>query len=234
MGTRSRSEVFELGFFSPGNSSKLYIGLWYKNITVRKIVWVANRENPLPATDSASSLIIGSDGTLRLLDGMRNTFWFTNVSLPSNNTIAVLLDKGDFVLKDNVSGFITWESFNYPCDTFLAGMMIGLNTKTGEKHFLSSWETDNDPSPGKFVLGLTPETPPQLFLWNNSKPYWRDGPWDGWTFIGIPNIGQGYVNGFILILDNEQGTAYLTFSTYNISYVVMDVLAPTGTLKTMN
>ncbi|THG17571.1 hypothetical protein TEA_004959 [Camellia sinensis var. sinensis] len=203
----SAGEVFELGFFSPGNSSKLYIGLWYNNITVRKIVWVANRENPLPATDSASSLIIGSDGTLRLLDGMRNTFWFTNVSLPSNNTIAVLLDKGDFVLKDNVSGFITWESFNYPCDTFLAGMMIGLNTKIGEKHFLSSWETDNDPSPGKFVLGLTPETPPQLFLWNNSKPYWRDGPWDGWTFIGIPNIGQGYVNGFILILDNEQGTA---------------------------
>ncbi|KAL7213263.1 hypothetical protein ACSBR2_015888 [Camellia fascicularis] len=230
----SAGEVFELGFFSPGNSSKLYIGLWYKNIIVYKIVWVANRENPLPATDSASSLIIGSDGNLRLLDGMRNTFWFTNVSLPSNNTITVLLDKGDFVLKDNVSGFITWESFNHPCDTCLAGMMIGLNTKSGEKHFLSSWETENDPSPGKFVLGLIPETPPQLFLWNSSKPYWRGGPWDGWTFIGIPNIGQGYVNGFILILDNEQGTAYLTFNTYNISYVVMDVLAPTGTLKTMN
>ncbi|XP_028097300.1 G-type lectin S-receptor-like serine/threonine-protein kinase SD1-29 isoform X1 [Camellia sinensis] len=230
----SAGEVFELGFFSPGNSSKLYIGLWYKNITVRKIVWVANRENPLPATDSASSLIIGSDGNLRLLDGMRNTFWSTNISLASNNTVAVLLDKGDFVLKDNVSGFITWESFDYPCDTFLADMMIGLNTKTGEKHFLSSWETDSDPSPGKFVLGLTPETPPQLFLWNSSKPYWRGGPWNGWTFIGIPNIGQGYVNGLILISDNEQGTAYLTFSTYNISYVIMNVLAPTGTLKTMN
>ncbi|KAF5943723.1 hypothetical protein HYC85_017800 [Camellia sinensis] len=126
---------------------------------------------------------------------MRNTFWSTNISLASNNTVAVLLDKGDFVLKDNVSGFITWESFNYPCDTFLADMMIGLNTKTGEKHFLSSWETDSDPSPGKFVLGLTPETPPQLFLWNSSKPYWRGGPWNGWTFIGIPNIGQGYVSG---------------------------------------
>ncbi|XP_028055724.1 G-type lectin S-receptor-like serine/threonine-protein kinase SD1-29 isoform X1 [Camellia sinensis] len=230
----SAGKVFELGFFSPGNSGKRYIGLWYKNITVRKIVWVANRENPLPATDSASSLVIGSDGNLRLLDGMRNTFWSTNVSLPSNNTVAVLLDKGDFVLKDNVSGFIAWESFNYPCDTFLAGMMIGLNTKTGEKHFLSSWETDNDPSPGTFVLGLTPETPPQLFLWNSSKPYWRGGPWDGWTFIGIPNIGQGYVNGLILISDNQQGTAYLTFTTYNISYVIMNVLAPTGTLKTMN
>lgn len=99
----SAGKVFELGFFSPGNSGKRYIGLWYKNITVRKIVWVANRENPLPATDSASSLVIGSDGNLRLLDGMRNTFWSTNVSLPSNNTVAVLLDKGDLVLKDNVS-----------------------------------------------------------------------------------------------------------------------------------
>ncbi|KAL7243945.1 hypothetical protein ACSBR1_016212 [Camellia fascicularis] len=149
----SAGKVFELGFFSPGNSGKRYIGLWNKNITVRKIVWVANRENPLPATDSASSLVIGSGGNLRLLDGMRKTFWSTNVSLPSNKTVAVLLDKG-------------------------------LNTKTGEKHFLSSWETDNDPSPRTLVLGLTPETPPQLFLWNSSKPYWRSGPWDGWTFIG--------------------------------------------------
>ncbi|CAL5344790.1 unnamed protein product [Camellia sinensis] len=31
----------------------------------------------------------------------------------------VLSDRGDLTLKDSVSGLILWESFNYPCDTFL-------------------------------------------------------------------------------------------------------------------
>ncbi|KAL7213272.1 hypothetical protein ACSBR2_015897 [Camellia fascicularis] len=102
----SSSQIFELGFFSPSNSSKQYVGIWYKNIPLSacKVVWVANRENPLTETDSASSLTIGKDGNLRLLDGMRNTVWWTNVSFHSNNSIAVLSDKEDFILRDNVLG----------------------------------------------------------------------------------------------------------------------------------
>ncbi|KAF5943724.1 hypothetical protein HYC85_017801 [Camellia sinensis] len=52
-------------------------------------------------------------------------------------------------------------------------MMLGLNMKNGEKHFLSSWKTEDDPSPEKFVCGITPETSPQAFIWNGSKPYSR-------------------------------------------------------------
>ncbi|GMP75003.1 hypothetical protein CsSME_00032234 [Camellia sinensis var. sinensis] len=52
-------------------------------------------------------------------------------------------------------------------------MMLGMNTKTGEKRFLSSWLTENDPSPGKFLCGCSTDTPPQVFIWNGSKPYWR-------------------------------------------------------------
>ncbi|XP_028066166.1 G-type lectin S-receptor-like serine/threonine-protein kinase At1g61550 [Camellia sinensis] len=111
----SSGQVFKLGFFIPGNSGKQYIGIWYfhKPIPVRKVVWVLNRENPFSSTDSASSLTIGTDGNLRLLDGMRNTVWSANVSVQSNNSIAVLSDKGDFALKDNVSGLTLWESITY-------------------------------------------------------------------------------------------------------------------------
>ncbi|THG17319.1 G-type lectin S-receptor-like serine/threonine-protein kinase SD1-29 isoform X1 [Camellia sinensis] len=229
----SAGQIFELGFFTPSNSSKQYIGIWYKNIPDRKVVWVANRENPLQATDSASSLTIGSDGNLRLLDGKRNTVWSTNSSVQSNSTIAVLSDLGDFVLKDNVSGFISWESFKYPCDTFFSGMMIGMNNNTGEKRFLSSWKTDGDPSPGNFVLGLTPDRPPQIVCWNGSKTLWRGGPWDGWKFIGIPDSGQGYVNGLNLVPDNQQQSVYLSFNVYNTSAVTIIVMTPAGTVNTM-
>jgi hypothetical protein len=33
---------FELGFFSPGSSTNRYLGIWYKNIPVITIIWVAN------------------------------------------------------------------------------------------------------------------------------------------------------------------------------------------------
>ncbi|CAL5411047.1 unnamed protein product [Camellia sinensis] len=229
----SAGEIFELGFFCPQNSSSRYIGIWYKNLPGSKVVWVANRNNPLRATDTASSLTIGIDGNLRLVDGQRNTVWSTNVSVQSNNTIAVLSDKGEFVIRDYVSGWISWESFKYPSDTFLSGMMIGMNYKTGEKQFLTSWKADDDPSPGKYMLGLTPETPAQAFLWNGSEPLWRSGPWDGSKFIGIPNPVQGYVNGLNLIQDNQQGNVYLSLNVYNTSYITIVFITPTGILKSL-
>ncbi|KAJ0684592.1 putative non-specific serine/threonine protein kinase [Helianthus annuus] len=43
----SPGRVFELGFFKPGSSENRYLGIWYKNISVRTVVWVANRDRPL-------------------------------------------------------------------------------------------------------------------------------------------------------------------------------------------
>ncbi|CAL5411067.1 unnamed protein product [Camellia sinensis] len=235
----SSGQIFELGFFIPSNSSKQYIGIWPKNIPIhdRKAVWVANRENPLTVTaiDSASSsLTIGKDGNLRLLDGMNNTVWLTNVSVHSNNSIAVLSDRGDLTLKDSVSGLILWESFNYPSDTFSPGMMLGMNTKTGEKRFMSSWLTEDDPSPGEYVCGFSLDTPPQVVIWNGFKPYWRSGPWDGSKFIGVLDIDHGYANKLNLANDNQQGSVYITWYIYNTSYVQFIFVTPDGTLKEMH
>ncbi|GMP75015.1 hypothetical protein CsSME_00032241 [Camellia sinensis var. sinensis] len=232
----SSGQIFELGFFIPSNSSKQYVGIWHKNIPIhdRKVVWVANRENPLTvtATDSAfSSLTIGKDGNLRLLDGMNNTVWLTNVSVHSNNSIAVLSDKGDLTLVDRVSGLTLWESFNYPCDTFLPGMTLAINTKlTGEKRFIS-WLTEDDPSPGKFFCRLSLDTPPQVFIWSGSKPYWRSGPWDGSKFIGILDGLYGYGDGFDITHDNQQGN--VTWHVYSTSSVHFLFLTPNGSLKIM-
>ena len=43
----SKGGKFEFGFFSPGNSHKRYVGIWYKNIPIQTVVWVANRANPI-------------------------------------------------------------------------------------------------------------------------------------------------------------------------------------------
>ncbi|GLU23150.1 hypothetical protein SLE2022_391760 [Rubroshorea leprosula] len=145
----SPAQVFELGFSRPDNSTNQYVGILYKNIAPRTVVWVANRGNPV--IDSLASLKIGSDGNLKLVDGNEVTLWSSNVSVRSNRSVAVLLDNGKFVLQDGLSGQWLWRSFENPGNTLLPGTGLGYNLETGERSVSSSWKSNNDPSPGDYI-----------------------------------------------------------------------------------
>ncbi|GJV52319.1 G-type lectin S-receptor-like serine/threonine-protein kinase [Tanacetum coccineum] len=212
----SANEVFELGFFNPGNSTNRYIGIWFKKIIERKFIWVANRENPLLVSDTNSTLIIDNDGNLRILDGEHNSVWSTKVRVQFNETIAKLTDMGNFCLNDTTSGSILWESFDYPGNSLLPGMKLGTNEKTQDKHLMTSWKSEDDPTPGNFVVGLSSDQPPQVLVWCNSKPCWRGGPWDGGRFIGIPELEAGS-NLISLTPANSQEGAYMTVNLLNLS-----------------
>ncbi|MFS7966042.1 putative non-specific serine/threonine protein kinase [Helianthus anomalus] len=82
------------------------------------------------------------------------------------------------------------------------------------KHLLSSWKSDDDPTPGNFVVGLSAEQPPQIFIWRNSKQNWRGGPWDGGKFISIHDQIAGFRS---LMPGNSQEGAYLTINLLNTS-----------------
>lgn len=46
----SSNAIFELGFFSPANSTHQYVGIWYNNKKdsesgISEVVWIANRDN---------------------------------------------------------------------------------------------------------------------------------------------------------------------------------------------
>ncbi|XP_056171957.1 G-type lectin S-receptor-like serine/threonine-protein kinase At1g61370 isoform X2 [Syzygium oleosum] len=223
----SSNQIFELGFFMPKGSAKQYVGIRYKSMTPSKVVWVANRGKPLGHTDQSASLIIGEDRNLKLLDGLQNTLWSTNVMAKSNYSEAVLSDFGNFVLQDR-NATIMWESFDEPTDTLLPNMMIGVNVKTGTKRNLISWKGEDDPSLGSFVLGLTPETPPQLFTWNGSSPYWRSGQWDKTRFIGIPQMDNTY---YSVQQDNVQGTSYYSLNNYNNTIFGYGFISSEGSLQ---
>ncbi|KAJ9566237.1 hypothetical protein OSB04_002203 [Centaurea solstitialis] len=227
----SANQAFELGFFNPGNSTKRYIGIWYKDVPERKVIWVANRENPLSVSDTNSSLTIGNDGNLRIQDGEGNIIWSTNVKVQFNETTAKLTDNGDLTLNDTISGSILWESFDYPSNSLLPGMKLGTKGKTQGTSLLTSWKSDDDPAPGEFVLGLSAEQPPEAFIWHGSKPYLRGGPWGGGKFIGIPEQDSGYSNVVSLMPENPQEGAYLTINRYNSSHIRWLYLKPDGVLQ---
>nr|XP_028959078.1 G-type lectin S-receptor-like serine/threonine-protein kinase At1g61390 [Malus domestica] len=235
----SPRHVFELGFFSPNNNSgnKKYVGIWHKSIFPRKVVWVANREKPIAASDTLASLRISSMGNLELVDGKQNPLWSTNISVLSNGSAASLLDTGNFVVKDDdVGAEPLWQSFDYPSDTLLPSMLLGFNSKSGETNFLTSWKSESDPSTGMFMVGLTPEVPSQIVIWiNGSTPYWRTGPWDKSKFIGLPGTNDAYTSGFRLDDNAEEGTKYYSYSSYNYGDVLAySDISSDGTLKFMN
>ncbi|XP_062093316.1 G-type lectin S-receptor-like serine/threonine-protein kinase At1g61480 [Humulus lupulus] len=191
----SSNQVFELGFFNPTNSSNQYLGIWYKgDSSPHSVVWVANREDPLSLTDTWALLQISiSNGNLELLNGTpqnSSVLWSTKVDLSSNSTLAILLDNGNFVLRDSTSGADLWQSFQHPCDTFLPSSVLGFNLKTGENYKLNSWKAENDPSPGNFTFGIAKKTPPEAAIWFGAAIYTRSGPWDKLKFTGIPDMAS--------------------------------------------
>ncbi|CDY48827.1 BnaC01g43350D [Brassica napus] len=213
----SEEEVFELGFFSPNDSSLRYVGIWYQNIQPQTIVWVANREKPL--SDHNGAIKLADDGNLLVVDGKNNTVWSTNVPPKLNNTVAVLLETGDLVLcSDSDRDTRYWESFNNPTDTFLPGMRVRVNPSIGENHAFIPWKSETDPSPGRYSMGIDPFGAIEIVIWEGETRKWRSGPWNSAIFTGVPDMFHftNYIHGFKLSSPPDpDGSVFLTYVPSN-------------------
>ncbi|KAK9265862.1 hypothetical protein L1049_001668 [Liquidambar formosana] len=223
----SASGTFELGFFSPGNSPKRYLGIWYKKISITTVVWVANRETPL--ADSSGVLKVTNQGILQLLNQNETVIWSTNSSRLVLNPIAKLLESGNLVTKDanddDPDNFL-WQSFDYPCHMHLPGMKLGRNAITGKEWYLSSWKSADDPSRGDFTYGFDPRGFPQLVIRKGAVEIFRSGPWNGLRFSGFPSIRPNSIYRFHFVFNHKE--MYYTYDRVNSSVVTKSVLLPNG------
>ncbi|XP_048328022.2 G-type lectin S-receptor-like serine/threonine-protein kinase At2g19130 [Ziziphus jujuba] len=233
----SAGEIFELGFFKPGNSSKYYIGMWYKQISKQTIVWVANREAPV--SDKTSSVLrISDDGNLVLLNGSQIPVWSTNVSssTASSSVRAVLGDEGNLVLEEDGGGSnssrILWQSIDHPAHTWLPGSKLGYNNRTKENQRLISWKNSEDPAPGLYSLELEASTKSYLILWNRTQRYWSSGPWNGHIFEWVPEMRLNYIYDFKFV-ENEN-ESYFIYSLYDNSPTSRFVMDVSGQIKQQN
>uniref|UniRef100_A0A2N9IHR5 non-specific serine/threonine protein kinase n=1 Tax=Fagus sylvatica TaxID=28930 RepID=A0A2N9IHR5_FAGSY len=97
----SKDGNFELGFFSPGSSKNRYLGIWYKNIQDKTVVWVANRDSPI--NDSSGILMINSTASLVILSQNKSVVWSTSSLKQAQTPLLQLLDTGNLVLTDEKS-----------------------------------------------------------------------------------------------------------------------------------
>lgn len=214
---------FELGFFSPGNSNYRYVGIWYKKISLRTVVWVANRETPL--TNTTGVLRVLNPGILVLSNDTNTVIWSTNTSRPVQNPIAQLLDSGNLVVRDskddNPDNFF-WQSFHYPTDTLLPDMQLGKNFETGREVNLSSWKSKDDPAPGDFIYQCDPTGYPQNVLRKGHVVQYRAGPWNGLRFSGAQNSRKNSIYSFGLVSNDKEVYFYYHLISSVISRYVLN------------
>ncbi|KAL0363292.1 UNVERIFIED_CONTAM: G-type lectin S-receptor-like serine/threonine-protein kinase [Sesamum calycinum] len=220
----SSGKVYRLGFFSPGNTTNRYMGIW-NDVSQTSIVWVANRDKPL-INDSSGTITVSEDGNLVLMSQQKEILWSSNVTNSSRNTSAQLLDSGNLVLRDNTNGRLLWESFRHPGDAFLPTMKVTDNVNTGERAVITSWRTLENPDFGSFTAGLQALSIPQIFIWNGSRPHWRSGPWNGLIFTGVTDMYAVYLDGYTVIRQND-GTVVFTRDYYG-DLLMKIILKPNG------
>ena len=175
--------AFAMGFFSPSNSSGLYLGIWYNNVPKLTVVWVADQLAPITDHPSSSKLAMADDSSnLVLSDAAGRVLWRTNVTaggVNSSGVVAVLVNSGNLVLRlpDDTA---LWQTFEHPSDVFMAGMKLGIDYRSHSGMRIVSWKGAGDPSPGSVSFGVDPERPLQAKIWNGSRVHWRSSMWTGY------------------------------------------------------
>ncbi|KAL2932325.1 hypothetical protein RDABS01_037735 [Bienertia sinuspersici] len=229
----SSNGAFKLGFFSPPNTAKRYVGIWYSDPPGNNVVWVANRNNPLN-NSSGGAIRISEDGNLRILSAENDTVWSTNISVSSQIHKKIsqlqLLDSGNLVLR-GFDGMTLWQSFEHPTDTALPNMKLTVTKNSEMKKMLQAWKGPTDPSYGRFSVGIDSFAFPELVIYDGDQPYCRSGPWNGHIFNGIQNNETDDFNDAGFLLQNDrQGTITLTYYYINESLLSCYGLSYQGTL----
>ena len=198
---------FVLGFFELKNNN-YYLGIWYNDNRQRleKLMWVANRDTPI--FNNSGSLTIDNNGNLTISDNGSLSIVLYSGQEKGNNTIAVLLDNGNFVLHEKSSGRQLWQSFDYPTHVLLPGMKLGVNWKTGHTWSLRSWKGVNVPEVGDFTLVLNPNQTNRLVILWHGNIYWTSEPWNNGSFKYL------YSNYYFSHVSNENET-YFNYSLKN-------------------
>ncbi|CAH1449865.1 unnamed protein product [Lactuca virosa] len=216
----SPAGIFELGFFKPRSSENKYIGIWYKNISVKTVVWVANRD--LPVTGASSGMLkIVSPGTLVVMNGPNDVVWSSN-STSSANAIVQLEDTGNLVVKERINDKILWQSFDYPTDTLLPVMQFGRNLLTGKEWKLSSWKSDQDPAPGEFTWSTDTSGYPQNLLKQGTSVKFRAGPWNGVWFSGGSGFNRNIIKPDMIINETEVVYRYFIVDSSVVSRITLN------------
>ncbi|CAH9081487.1 unnamed protein product [Cuscuta epithymum] len=221
----SKAKSYALGFFTPGNSTdRRYVGIWYRQIPDQMVVWVANRNSPVNGTSGV--LFIDVTGNLVIQDSRTNiSVWNTSLDFPATPApskaaySAQIQETGNLVLYRG-DQTAAWQSFDYPTNTLLAHMRLGMDTKRGSNLSITSWKSADDPAVGDYALSVQMKGKPQAFLFKDSTRAWRLGSWNGIRWSGLPEMTPD-ATPYVFTENDDQATEEYSIKDPNMYTIVM-------------
>jgi hypothetical protein len=121
---------------------------------------------------------------------------------------------------------LIWESFDYPGDTFLAGMKLKTNLLNGPYRSLTSWRSVENPSLGEFSYHIDFHGFPQLVTTKGGNIYRRGPALNGNAFGVVSWLRNLKLLKFSLMLnDKEVSYEYETLKNGTITRLW---LSPSG------
>lgn len=231
----SNNSKFALGFFRMDNKSfnyatnpYTYLGIWFNKVPKLTPLWSANGESPV--MDPASpELAIAGDGNLVILDqATRSVIWSTHAKTTTNDTVAVLQNNGNLVLRSSSnSSTVFWQSFDYPTDTFFAGAKIGWDKVTGLNRRLVSRKNLIDQAPGLYTGEIQKNGVGHL-VWNSTVEIESTGLWNGQYFSSAPEMIGNTVSITTFEYVNNDKEVYFTWNLHDETAIVLSQLGVDG------
>ncbi|XVF24231.1 hypothetical protein REPUB_Repub13aG0109900 [Reevesia pubescens] len=192
--------------------SGYYLAMWYTEDTLSHPIWLANRDDPI--ADDSGVLIIDNIG-LKIAHAGGNPIQLfslqsTSIIINSSSMKVVLEDSGNLVFQgtnSNGENIVLWQSFDYPTDTFLPDMKLGVSR--GRNWSLTSWLTQSIPAPGAFTLEWDSVRErlivrlKERVLWTTGENFENILPLDplnmNYNFTNVSNVHEQYLYYTLLI-----------------------------------
>jgi hypothetical protein len=161
-------------FFGYNKQTYLYISNTYAE---HDVAWFYDRNCPINLDSPVLSL--DKFGVLKIESKTSRKLPIIIYSSPQpiNNTVATILDTGNFVLEQihhNGTKSLLWQSFDHPIYTLIPTMKLGVNRKTGHNWSLVSTLTSLVVNSGEFSLEWEPKQG-ELNIKKRGKVYWKSG-----------------------------------------------------------
>ncbi|KAL2326112.1 hypothetical protein Fmac_025170 [Flemingia macrophylla] len=226
----SQNGKYFLGFTTIG--SETYLATWKINWDDFWI-WLSDRNQPLDPNSAVLSL--NHSGVLKIESKNVKPIILYYPPQPINNAMATLLDTGNFVLQQlhpNGSTLsVLWQSFDYPIDTLIPTMKLGVNHKTGRTWSLVSYLVNDgshtNVTPGAFSLEWEP-TVGELVIKRRGKVSWRSGKLRNNRFEHISEESQRTLN--YTTLSNGDESSF-SFTSTNDDVDVLWWIESSGVFK---
>nr|XP_007133399.1 hypothetical protein PHAVU_011G175600g [Phaseolus vulgaris]ESW05393.1 hypothetical protein PHAVU_011G175600g [Phaseolus vulgaris] len=225
----SKSNKYLLAFIKIGGQVDSFPYLAIMSEYDNAIVWDANQEQSIDDSDAVLSLNLS--GVLKIeYASVKKPIILYSPPQPINNTVATLLDTGNFVLQHlhpNGTNTLLWQSFDYPTNTLIPTMKLGVNHKTGHRWLLFSQLTYGSATRGAFSLEWEPREQ-ELMIRRRGKVCWKSGKVRNNRFENIPEDAQGVLK-YSIVSNGDEDT--FSFTSKNESHTRRWFLSDTGQLS---